>query len=80
MTIDERLQALAMHLEVLSGMHEDLNKKHEQLAQEHRDFVKQMTTYAADVRDVIRRVIAEARSIQLDDHDRRLDGLGPNRG
>jgi hypothetical protein len=65
-------------------MHEDLNKKHEQLAQEHREFVqeqrtfvKEMKAYAADVRDVIRRlgVIAEARSIQLADHERRLDDL-----
>jgi hypothetical protein len=28
MTIDERREALTAHLEILSGMHEDLEKKH----------------------------------------------------
>jgi hypothetical protein len=74
MTIDERLEAIAMHLEVLSGMHADLEKRHD-------EFVKQMTAYAADVKDVVRRlgVIAEAHSIQLDDHERRLDDLDGSR-
>jgi hypothetical protein len=30
MSLDERFEALAMHLEALSRMHEDLEKKHEQ--------------------------------------------------
>ena len=48
MTIDERLEALAMHLEVLTRVHEDFEKK--------------MTGYAADVKDAIRRLanIAQA--------------------
>ena len=48
MTIDERLEAIAMRLEVLTHMHEDFEKK--------------MTSYAADVKDAIKRLatIAEA--------------------
>jgi vacuolar-type H+-ATPase subunit D/Vma8 len=82
MTIDERLEALAMHLEVLTGMHEDLKKRRDELAEEHRELIKQMKSFGMDVKDVIRRlgVIAEAHSIQLDDHDRRLDDLESNRG
>jgi hypothetical protein len=70
LTVDERIQAIATHLELLSHMDEDLKKNHE-------DFVRRMTAYAADVKDVIRRlgVIAEAHSIQLDDHERRIDDL-----
>ena len=70
MTIDERIEAIAMHLEVLNHMHEELEKKHE-------DFAAKMTSYAADVKDVIKRlgVIAEAHSIELDDHDERIKKL-----
>ena len=81
MTIDERIQALTMHLELESQMREDLRREHEaqleELRKNHADFVSRMTAYAADVRDVIRRlgVIAEAHSIQLDDHERRIDDL-----
>jgi hypothetical protein len=42
MTIDERLEALAMHMEVLS--------------QVHADFEKRMTGFAADVKDAITRL------------------------
>jgi hypothetical protein len=59
MTIDERLEAIAMHLEVLTRVHEDFEKK--------------MTSYAADVKDVIKRLanIAEAH----DGHETRIKDL-----
>jgi hypothetical protein len=40
--IDERIQALAMHLEVLTHM--------------HQDFEKRMTQYSADLKDAIARL------------------------
>jgi uncharacterized protein (UPF0210 family) len=49
MTIDERLEALTMHLEVVTHLHEDLEKRHE-------DFERRMTEYAADVKDAISRL------------------------
>jgi hypothetical protein len=42
MTIDDRIQSLAMHLELLTGM--------------HQDFEKRMTQYSADVKDAIARL------------------------
>ena len=42
MTIDQRLEALTMHLEVVAHLHEDFEKK--------------MTEYAADVKDAINRL------------------------
>ena len=42
MTIDERLEALTMHLEVVTSMHQDFEKK--------------MTEYAAEVKDAIGRL------------------------
>jgi hypothetical protein len=42
MTIDERLETLAMHLEVVTQMHED--------------FEKRMTQYSADLKDAIKRL------------------------
>ena len=70
LTIDERIQALTTNLELESHMREDLRKNHE-------EFISRMTAYAADVRDAITRLtnIAEAHSIQLDDHKRRIDDL-----
>ena len=63
MTIDERLEALAIHVEVLARVHED--------------FEKRMTAYASDVKDAITRLanIAEAHSQQLDEHESRIDNL-----
>jgi hypothetical protein len=63
MTIDERLEALAMHLEVLTRVHEDFEKK--------------MTGYAADVKDAIQRLanIAQAHDGTLDDHETRIKDL-----
>lgn len=54
MTIDERIEALAMHLETLTRVHED--------------FEKRMTGYAADVKDAIDRLtnIAVAHDERLD--------------
>jgi hypothetical protein len=51
MTIDERLEALTMHLALVAGM-------------KHEDFTKQMTKYAADVKDAIAKLtkIAEKQS------------------
>jgi hypothetical protein len=42
MTIDERLEALTIHVEVLTHMHEDFEKK--------------MTEYAGEVKDAINRL------------------------
>jgi len=58
MTIDERLEALTMHVEVLTHM--------------HRDFEKRMTDYAGDVKDAINRLanIAAAHEERID----RLEG------
>jgi hypothetical protein len=63
MTIDERIQALTMHLEVLTGM--------------HHDFEKQMTEYAADVKDAVVRLgnIAAIHDERLDEHEQRIDNL-----
>jgi hypothetical protein len=69
-TIDERLEAIAMHLEVLTQVHGDYDKRHE-------EFVRQMTAYSADVKDSIRRLanIAGAHDERLDDHEHRIGGL-----
>ena len=84
LTIDERIQAIAMHLEILSHMHqaseknhEDLAKKHEDLANVHADFVKKMTQYSADVKDAIARLanIAAVHDETLDNHDKRIEDL-----
>ena len=74
MTIDERLEAIAMHLEVLTRMHEDYEKKADK---RHEEFVRQMTSYSADVKDAIARLanIAGAHDERLDDHERRIGGL-----
>ena len=53
MTIDERLEALAMHLELVTRMHEDLEKGADK---RHKEFVRQMTSYSADVKDAIARL------------------------
>jgi hypothetical protein len=91
MTIDERLEAIAMHLEVLTRVHEDFEKRtdrrietllrmHEDsetkfagMLRAHEDFEKKMTSYAADVKDVIKRLanIAEAH----DGHETRIKDL-----
>jgi len=99
MTIDERLEALAMHLELLSRVHQDFEKRtderfeallrvHEEfekktagrleaLLRVHEDFAKKMTSYAADVKDAIKRLanIAEAHDGTLDDHETRIKDL-----
>jgi hypothetical protein len=81
MTIDERLEALAMHLEVLSRVHEDFEKRTdkrlETLLRVHEDFEKKMTGYAADVKDAIKRLanIAQAHDATLDDHETRIKDL-----
>ena len=63
MTIDERLKALTMRLEVVTRVHEDFEKK--------------MTGYAADVKGAIKRLanIAEAHDGTLDDHESRIKDL-----
>jgi hypothetical protein len=81
MTIDERLEALAMHLGVLSRVHEDFetrtNGQLKTLLRVHEDFEKKMTSYAADVKDAIRRLanIAAAHDSTLDDHENRIKDL-----
>ena len=63
MTTDERIEALTMHLGVVTHMHEDFEKK--------------MTEYVADVKDAIERLtnIAEAHDEQIEAHDERIDRL-----
>jgi len=63
MSLDERMEALAMHLEALTRVHED--------------FERRMTAYAADVRDAVQRLtnIAAAHDQRLDEHDERIDRL-----
>jgi hypothetical protein len=59
LTIDERLEAIAMHLEVLTRVHEDFEKKSDK---RHEEFVRQMTSYSADVKDAIARLANIART------------------
>lgn len=77
MTIDERLEALAMHLELVTRMHEDFEKKADKRHEEFVGFVRQMTAYAADVKDSIRRLanIAGAHDERLDEHEHRIGDL-----
>jgi predicted house-cleaning noncanonical NTP pyrophosphatase (MazG superfamily) len=70
LTIDERLEALAIHLEVLTRVHEDFERKTDKRHEELVEFVRQMKSYAADVKDAIARLanIAAAHDEKLDDH------------
>jgi hypothetical protein len=63
MTIDERIEALTMHLEALTRV--------------HQDFEKTAKSAIAEIRDVSRRLgnIAAAHSIMLDDHEQRIQKL-----
>ena len=63
-----------MHLEVLTSVHEDYEKKAEK---RHEEFVRQMTAYSADVKDSIKRLanIAGAHDERLDDHEHRISDL-----
>jgi hypothetical protein len=63
MTTDERIEALTMHLEVVTHMHEAFERK--------------MTEYAADVKDAIGRLtnIVEAHDQQIDAHEERIERL-----
>jgi hypothetical protein len=77
LTIDERLQAIAMHLEVLTGVHHDFEKRVNEFMDANREFQKRMTEYAADVKDSIARLanIAAAHDERIDDHEKRIDRL-----
>ena len=77
MSLDERLEVLAMHLEALTRVHEDFEKKMDGFQQQTAKFQQQMTTYAADVKDSITRLtrIMEIHDIRLDDHEDRIDKL-----
>lgn len=77
MTIDERIEAIGMHLELLSHMHQDLEKKHEGLTATHQEFEKRMTQYSAEVKDAIARLtnIAGAHDERLDEHEKRIENL-----
>ena len=70
MTIDERIQALAMHLEILTGMPQDFEKRVEA-------HMQRMTQYSADVKDAIARLanIAAAHDQAIHDHDQRIEKL-----
>jgi chromosome segregation ATPase len=75
MTIDERLQAIAMHLEVLNGMHQDLEKRHVELHEEHNSYQRQM----ADC--VVALTALAGRLTQIvEDHEKRLDRLEGREG
>jgi len=45
-----------MHLEVLTGMHQDFEKRTDERFAALTEFARQMTQYAADVKDSIRRL------------------------
>ena len=70
MMIDERIEALTMHLEALTRVHEDFEKAVAVNTTEVRAAI-------TDIRDVIRRLgnIATAHSIMLDDHEQRIEKL-----
>jgi prefoldin subunit 5 len=63
MTIDERIQALTMNLELLSQL--------------HADFQKSWTAIASDMSEAIKRLtnIAESHSASLEDHESRIEDL-----
>jgi hypothetical protein len=68
MTLDERLEALTHSVELLASMHEDAQKRSE-------DFQKQMTVFAAQIRDAVARLanIAAAHEERLDDRQQRIE-------
>jgi hypothetical protein len=93
--IERNLQSASERVDMLNQLHRDADREHSERAAEQekrtaehekniaelRGFTRQMTVYAADVKDSIRRLtnIAEAHGIQLDEHDKRLDDLEDNK-
>lgn len=84
MTIDERIEALALHLEVLTRVHEDFEKSMTAFTVEVRGAITEirgavtdLKGAVTDIRDVMRRLgnIAAAHSIILDDHEQRIEKL-----
>jgi hypothetical protein len=77
MTIDERIEGLAMHLEALTRVHEDFEKTMAVNLTEVRAAVTDIRGAVTDIRDVIRRLgnIAAAHSIMLDHHEQRIEKL-----
>jgi hypothetical protein len=77
MTINERIEALAMHLEVLTGVHEDSENTVAANRAEVRGAVTDIRGAVPDIRDVTRRMgnIAAAHGIMLDDPERRIQKL-----
>lgn len=82
--INERFERIERNLDILTKLHLDRDREHEERAAEHekniaelREFNRKMTAFAEDVRDTMRRLanIAGAHEDRLDDHDRRLDDL-----
>ena len=74
MTIDKRLEAFAIHLEVLTRVHDDFEKRSDK---RHEEFVRQMTSFSAGVKDAIARLasIAAAHDERHDDHEHRICDL-----
>ncbi|MBV8733097.1 MAG: hypothetical protein JO336_25085 [Acidobacteriia bacterium] len=63
MTIDERIQALTMNLELLTQMHADFEKKWTAIASDMSDAIKRLTN------------IAESHNTTLEDHESRIEDL-----
>ena len=57
MTIDERLEALTMNLELMSHSHEALAQRHEALAQKQAEDYAKSERYHAKTENLLRRAI-----------------------
>jgi hypothetical protein len=77
MTIDERLEALATHLEVLTHVHEDFEKKmdrrFEAVVRLHEDLEKKTETLTRTHEDFVRKMTSYAADVK--DAIRRLTNI-----
>jgi hypothetical protein len=78
MTIDERLEALTMHLEVLTHMHEDFEKRMTAYTAEVTRSTTDLAKSNSELKDVMTRLanIVIAHDETLEDHETRLKELG----
>ena len=63
MTIDERIEALTQTVELLAGMHQDLEKKWDGRMLKMSEILEKLTR------------LIEIHEERLNDHKRRIDGL-----
>ena len=84
MTIDERIEAIASNLDILTKLHLDNDRDYREMLGSlaatvgRLDIaVEKLTAFSADVKDALLRLanIAGAHQDRLDDHERRLDDL-----